>query len=188
MPARAIQPRGCRQSPASAGYLLVEVIMALAIVAMLFGVIINSYIQAGMRAEWSGYSLAAQNLSIQQIELARSAPYDPSNTSTNASIGLTNLTLMGRAYNSATSTWTGYTNAPLDVPVIGTNTIMATNYVSVQLLTVTSLALCQVYQVRVDTVWPFFMRGANAYFTNTSIVMLAPDNSVQAGQTPVGSQ
>ena len=30
--------------------------------------------------------------------------------------------------------------------------------------------------VRVDTVWPFFYRGTNLYFTNTAATLLAPDN------------
>ena len=165
-----------------------EVVIAVAVLGMLFVMIVSSYYQTGIQSEWTGYSLAAQSLTLQQIEQARSAPWDPANVSTNGGNSITNLTLSHLTYNSATSTWTGYTNNTLDVPIIGTNVIIATNYVSIQYLYVNndSTVNAHVYLVRVDTVWPFFCRGHNLYFTNTTATLLAPDNQVPPGMAPTG--
>ena len=51
-----------------AGFTLIEVVISTAIVAVVFGGIMTSYIQSGMRVQWSGYSLAAQGLAIQQMK------------------------------------------------------------------------------------------------------------------------
>jgi prepilin-type N-terminal cleavage/methylation domain-containing protein len=162
-----------------AGYSLIEVVMAAAIIALVYGMIINCYIQSGMKAEWSGYSLAAQSLATEQIEQARSAIWDLAG-GTNASgvNDVTNLILSSRSYDPSSQTWYGYTTGTLDVPYASTNAIIATNYVSIQIINVDNSTIppIQVQMVRVDTVWPFFYRGTNLYFTNTTATLLAPDN------------
>ena len=40
-----------------------EVLIAIVIVAVLFGSIINGYLSTAVRAQWTAYSLAAQSLS-----------------------------------------------------------------------------------------------------------------------------
>src|SRR5215470_8330511 len=94
-----------------AAFTLAEVVMCLAIVALVFGGIITSYVQGAYRAEWAGYNLAAQALAMQQIEQAKSAVWDGSHNE------FTNLVLMS---------W-----AILDLPRNGTNKVYATNYVTV---------------------------------------------------------
>jgi hypothetical protein len=117
--------------------------------------IVNGYSMAAKRAEWSGYSLAAQALSIQQIEQIRCARWDTQEIP--AIDDTTNVLL--------TSVMT------LDVPVIGTNTIVATNYVSVSSITISVNPAITMKMIRVDTVWPWF----DKYFTNTLATFRAPD-------------
>jgi hypothetical protein len=157
-----------------AGYSLVEVVLAAGIIALVYGMIISCYIQSGLRAQWSGYSLAAQSLTVQQIEQARSAIWDPAMNNNE----VTNLNLEGRSYNSSSRTWSGYTTALLDVPYATTNYVTATNFVSIQLIDLNNETNppVQVQMIRVDTVWPFFYRSLNLYFTNTAATLLAPDN------------
>jgi type II secretory pathway pseudopilin PulG len=61
----------------NSGFTLAEVVTAIGIVAMIFGGMMVAYTQATRRAQWSGYSMAAQGLAIQQLEQARSAQWDP---------------------------------------------------------------------------------------------------------------
>lgn len=161
-----------------AGYSLIEVVMAAAIIALVYGVILSCYIQSGLRAQWAGYSLAAQSLATEQIEQARAATWDPAAGTNNIKNEVTNLNLSGRSYNSGSQTWSGYTTNILDVPYATTNFITVTNYVSIQLINLNNqtVPLVQVYMIRVDTVWPFFYRSRNLYFTNTAATLLAPDN------------
>jgi type II secretory pathway pseudopilin PulG len=168
-----------RPSPArargAAAFTLIEVVIATAIVALLFGGIINCYIQSGVRVEWTGYSLAAQSMAMQVIDQAKSASWSP--TSTPPVNNLTNLNLQGTSYNSATATFTGYSVGVLDLPYATSNYTMATNFVTVQMITnVGNQAGVQMQFVRVDTVWPFFLRKQNLFFTNTVGTLLGPDD------------
>ena len=156
------------------GFTLIEVVIATAIVALVFGGVITAYIQSGMRVQWSGYSLAAQSLATQVLEQAKSAVWDPAQAV--PVNNLTNLNLVGASYNSSTRTYTGYSTGVLDVPYSGTNFILATNYVTVQFLIVGGATNVQMQFVRVDTVWPFQLRKLNLFFTNTACTMVAPDN------------
>jgi prepilin-type N-terminal cleavage/methylation domain-containing protein len=163
-----------RASQGSAGFTLVEVVMSVAIVALVFGGIISAYIQSGLRLEWTGYSLAAESLAIQTIEQARSAVWDPAQTPVVNQ--LNQLNLMSTNYNSSSQTFTGYSAGILDIPYASTNYIMATNYVTIQLVSLANAPAVQVQSVRVDTVWPFAIRARNLYFTNTVCTLIAPDN------------
>lgn len=149
--------------------------MAVAIVATVFGGIINAYIQMGKRAEWTGYSLAAQSMAQQLIEVARSAVWDPAQTPPINQV--TNLNLQGRSYDSSTLTWTGYRTNILDVPYSSTNYILATNYVTITLVNINGSASQQAEFFRVDTVWPFgHWQQSHQYFTNTICTLISPDN------------
>ena len=154
------------------GFTLVEVVIALAIITLLFNGILTSYVQANRSAEWAGYSLAAQAIGIQQIEQARSGVWD-------YSIGkneLTNLSLSGWTYNPTTKVGTGYTISVLDVPISGTNVVVVTNFVTVKTLNLTGFTNVQVQMVAVDTVWPFFTRSGTRLFTNRNASYFGPDN------------
>jgi prepilin-type N-terminal cleavage/methylation domain-containing protein len=143
------------------GFTLVEVAVALAVLALVMGSAILSYIQSCERAQWTGYALAAQGLAIQQLEQARAAALDP-----NGSVcELTNLAPSGTTTTSAT----------LDLPVPGTNYIWATNYVGIKLVTNSLNPLVTVYMVRVDTAWPLARNGTVRYFTNTAACYYSED-------------
>ena len=107
--------------------------MSLMIIGVAVVGIINGYSMAAKRAEWSGYSLAAQALAIQQIEQIRSARWDTQETpviDNTTNIPLTSV-------------------ATMDIPVIGTNTIVATNYVSVTTIVVSATPPVTMKMVRV---------------------------------------
>ncbi len=149
--------------------------MAAVIVVVVYGAILVCYIQTGLRAQWSGYSLAAQSLSMEQIQQARAAVWDPALTNKNE---ITNLNLTSWSYTSSNQTWTGFATNILDVPYASTNFIVATNFVSVQLINLnnTTNPFIQVVMIRCDTVWPFQYRAGNLFFTNTACTLMAPDN------------
>ncbi len=172
-PSTGWQRCGCPLSGKStSGLTLVEVVVSVAIVAVVFGGTLKAYIQSGLRLQWTGYSLAAQSLALETIEQARSAVWDPAQTPAVSQIY--QLNLMGVVSNS--TSWSGYSTNILDIPYSSTNYITATNYVTVQTLTVSIYTGVQVQMVRVDTVWPFYIRKQNLYFTNTACTMIAPDN------------
>lgn len=155
------------------GFTLIEVMVSLAIIVVLFGGILTAYIQTSRQAEWAGYSLAAQAIGIQQIEQARSAVWD-------YSIGkneLTNLNLMGWSYNTSTKVGKGYSTNVLDLPISGTNAVIATNFVTVKILGLTGLTNVQVQMVTVETVWPLLtLRYGKRFYTNTTASYFGPDN------------
>jgi prepilin-type N-terminal cleavage/methylation domain-containing protein len=154
------------------GFTLVEVVIAVAIVTLLFGGILTAYIQMSRQAEWAGYSLAAQSIGIHQIEQARSAVWDYSISKNE----LTNLNLLSWTYNTSTKVGTGYTTSVLDLPVSGTNIVVATNFVTVKMLSLTGLPNVQVHLVMVDTVWPFLTPQGKRLFTNRTASYFGPDN------------
>ena len=159
-------------SSAKFGFTLTEVVVSVAIVALLFGGILTSYIRTARQAEWAGYALAAQAIGVQQIEQARSAVWD-------TSIGkneITNLSLTNWTYNVSTKVGSGYTWAVLDIPISGTNRVLATNFVTVKTLNVSGLSNVQVQMVRVDTVWPFLTLAGRRVYTNTTVSYFGPDN------------
>jgi len=165
-----------RKARRARGFTLAEVAIAMAIVTMIFAGIILAYTQAAYRAEWTGYSLAAESLAVKQIEQARSARWDP------ASVGPTGtpinqlyqLNLLGSNYNSGSQTLTGYSWTNLDLPSNGTNVLRATNYVTVKPVSGTSNG--SNISVRVDTVWAFRWRATTKLYTNTILTYIAPDN------------
>jgi type II secretory pathway pseudopilin PulG len=155
-----------RERSTAAAFLLVEVVVAIAILALVFGGCILAYVQTANRAEWAGYALAAQGQVIQQLERARAAAMDPNGVVNE----LTNLT---PGFNGST----GFTNyaVQLEVPVSGTNFVWATNYVGVKLVTNSVNPLVTVYMVRVDTSWPLVRHGQTSYFSNAAACYYAED-------------
>ena len=165
---------GARVRRVSAAFTLIETVISAAIVGMVFGGVINCYIQSGIRIEWTGYSLAAQSLASQVLEQARSASWDPAQAV--PINNLTNMNLTAASYSGTNRTYTGYTVGVLDVPYCGTNTTTATNFVTVQMIYVNGDPKVQMQFIQVNTVWPFFCRKANQYYTNTVTTMVAPDD------------
>lgn len=166
----------CRANRHAFGFTLAEVVISIAVTGLVFAGILAGYVQSARRAEWSGYSLAAQALAIQQLEQGRSAVWDFSIG--NARNELTNLNLVNRQYNSGTKTATGYSWGTLDLPYSGTNVVRATNFVTIRMFYFNNVANppVQLQMMQVDTVWPFTVGTARKYFTNTVATYFAPDN------------
>jgi type II secretory pathway pseudopilin PulG len=145
-------------------FTLAEVVISIAVTGLVFTGILTGYVQSARRAEWSGYSLAAQALAIQQLEQGRSAVWDFSTGNTRN--------------NSGTKTATGYSWGILDLPYSGTNVVRATNFVTVRMFYFNNVANppVQLQMMQVDTVWPFTVGTVRKYFTNTVATYFAPDN------------
>ena len=133
------------------GFTLAEVVITLAIVALVMGGVLSCYVMAAERAEWSAYSQAAHSVALQGLEQARAAKWDPQAWPRVDEQGLTNFTQI----------------ETLDVPVSG-SPIYATNYVQITQVSDNP----PLRQIRADCVWPFVKRGV---FTNTVITLRAPD-------------
>lgn len=175
-------PGGRRSRAAAAGRSgnsFAEVLMSVVIVAVVFGIIIKAYIISATRAQWTGYSLAAQSLAVQTVEQTRSAVWD---------IALGKDELMSMNLLSATTnisaqgcyTISGYTTNIMDIPWKGTNYMLATNFVTIQTIYENNYSNYQVQlkMIRVDTVWPFTGWGNNSlrFYTNSICTYIAPDN------------
>jgi type II secretory pathway pseudopilin PulG len=159
-----------------AAFTLAEVVVSIFIVGLMFAGILAAYVQGGTRAEWTGYSLAAQAFGMQQIEQARSAVWDTSfGTERNE---LTNLNLLGFEYYSSNHTTKGYTWGILDLPYSGTNSIRVTNFVTIRRLLANNTNTPPIFLqlVKVETVWPFAKGSSVKYFTNRVGTYFAPDN------------
>ena len=160
-----------------AGLTLVELLVSIVLVAVVFGTIVNSYISSAIMAEWTGYSLAAQQIGVQCLEQSRSAVWD-------IALGkceITNMALINSSWNASNLTYTGYTTNILDVPYKGTNYVMVTNFITIQTIyeNNSSNVPVQLQVIRVDTVWPFNRWGnysIAALYTNSIATYIAPDN------------
>jgi type II secretory pathway pseudopilin PulG len=150
-------PGTCGSKARAAAFTLAEVVVCVAIIMLVFAAIITAYIQTSYRAEWSGFSLAAQASAIQQLESAKCAVWDPLQ-----SPPMDQISQLPRV-----------TSTLLDLPVTGTNAIYATNYTTVTNLTTS--AGYSIYFVKVDTSWPFRWKNQTIYFTNTIADYFAPD-------------
>ena len=148
-----------RKARRTAAFTLAEVVVCVAIIALVFGGIISGYIQGAYRAEWAGYNLAAQALAMQQLEQAKTAMWDNSHNE------FTNILLR---------TW-----AVMDLPINGTNKVYATNYVQVTTNQVSTSPVLYIYMVKVDTVWPYIRKGEVLYYTNSLADFYAPDDQPQ---------
>ncbi len=143
----------CRQRRSDAAFTLAEVVMSAAIAAMTVSGIIYGYTQSSKRAEWSGYSLAAQALAVQRLEQTRASRWDPDSAVDQ---------LVGTNFTTQTLV--------LDIPVIGTNAAYATN---VTTITAISAVPPLLRMVRVDCIWKFPTTGR--VFTNTVATYRSPD-------------
>lgn len=169
-----------RRHHPTGGFTLIEVVTSIFIVALVFGGILAAYIQGARRAEWSGYSLAAQAVGLREIERGRAIMLDVRQNQISSQLWKTNLLLLDfKATSSAGGiTVSGYTTNILDLPYSGGNFVLVTNLVSIQ--TVTVKPGVQVQFMQVDTVWPFAKGQAVRYFTNSIGTYFAPDNRLPA--------
>ena len=140
-------------------FTLTEVVTAIAIVGIVFGGIIAAHVQSARRAEWSGYSMAAQALALQTLEQARSAKWDVQ--ATPAVDEITNLPTV--------------TVATLDIPIASGQEVRATNFVNISTVMFSSNPPVAVHMVSVSTVWPFLKGDRTVLYTNTVANYIAPD-------------
>jgi prepilin-type N-terminal cleavage/methylation domain-containing protein len=144
---RGIIKKGAGRS----AFTLAEVVIALAILAILIQGVVFGYINSARRAEWSAHSLAAQSLASQGIEQARAAKWDPQAWPTVDELPPTNFVQIDM----------------LDIPISG-EPVLATNFISVSMASSNPV----LREIRADCVWSFLGRGL---FTNTVITLRAPD-------------
>ena len=137
-------------------FTLMEVALSVAIMGLVFAGLISAYVQASNRAEWSGYSLAAQAIAVQQMEQFRTATWDTQS-----------VPPIDQITNIPTS---NYTN--MDIPISGTNVVWVTNNITVTQFQVTTNPVSYLKMIQVDTIWPW--RRTN-FFTNTMVTYRAPD-------------
>lgn len=135
-----------------AAFTLAEVVISTAIASIAVGGIIYGYVLSARRAEWSGYSLAAQAVAMRIIERTRAAKWDPS-----ASPPVDYLTDIQFPQEKAL----------MDLPVSGTNAIYATNYITIT----TVSTYPPLKMIKVVCVWPF-MNGR--LYTNTLVDYRSP--------------
>ena len=134
-------------------FTLVEVVIASAIAAICVGTSVYGYVIAMQRAEWSAYSLAAQSLAMQRIEQCRACKWDPL-----AFPAIDELL----AVNFPTQI------SILDIPVSGTNVVYATNFTTIQTVSVSP----PLKSIRVDCTWGFINKRT---YTNTILTYRSPD-------------
>jgi type II secretory pathway pseudopilin PulG len=148
----------------AAGFALGEILVAFAVLALVFSGLIYGYVQANRMAEWTSMSLAAQSFAAQGTEQARAADWTP------------------RAYPQTIGPGgadelppTNYTFVDyMDVPFKGnpTNSDFAfwvTNKVYVTTYSVNP----PIRQIRNDCVWTFPLTGQVQ--SNTVILLRAGD-------------
>jgi prepilin-type N-terminal cleavage/methylation domain-containing protein len=142
------------------GFTLVEVVVAMAIAALVFAGVIMGLTQATYRGEWAAYNLAAQNLAQQGIEQARAATWDPQAPTP--------------VDNCAQTNFPPTTNNILDVIIRSTNAMVyGTNtWTIIDIYPGTSTYPLKM--IRVDCTWPWLHNGVATVFSNTVITYRAP--------------
>jgi hypothetical protein len=123
---------------------------------LVFAGILLGNTQSTNRAEWSGYSLAAQAQALQRIELARAASWD------------TQALIPTDQISSVAGTNVGV----MDIPISGTNLMLVTNITTVTPLQISSNPAVFVKVVSVSTIWNW---RNSRLFTNTLVTYRAPD-------------
>jgi prepilin-type N-terminal cleavage/methylation domain-containing protein len=150
----SVSRRFCR------GFTLTEVVVAMAIAALVFAGVIVGLTQSTYRGEWAAYNLAAQNLAQQGIEQARAATWDPQ-----APVPVDNCTQ---------TNFPATTNNVLDVIVRNTNAIIYGTNTWTIIDIYPSTNTYPMKMIRVDCTWPWLRNGVGTVFTNTVVTYRAP--------------
>lgn len=158
----------------TAGFSLVEILIAFLLFGMTVSGLIYGYEQANRLAEMSSMSLAAQSLAEQGMEQARSAQWDSQMYPITNGVGTSDEIRMynnaGVCTNGDVTSHTNYLQSDfLDVPSTG-NLIWITNYITI---TNASIGNVLLRQIRSDVVWTLPLDGKS--YTNTVITQRAPD-------------
>ena len=145
--------------------------ISIVVAAISIGGILYGFILFGQRAEWSTCSTAAQSMAMRRLEQTRAAKWDPLGYYQGTN-GLDEVVPLDYHLTNGVDEVVP-ANFPvvitnLDIPLIGTNTVRATNTTTITLIS----ANPPLKMVRVDCVWSVLSRGP---FTNTVITYRAPD-------------
>lgn len=162
--------KGSKQSRhAVAAFTLPEIMTSLVVIGLVFAGVINGYVQSARRTEWSGYALAAEGLNVQQLEQIRAAKWDTQIATSGDET--TNLNLLNWTYSNGK--YTGYSYTNLDTPFNSTNrtAVMATNFVTLTLITISTNPAISVKLIQADTVWTFRKKN----YTNSIATYRSPD-------------
>jgi prepilin-type N-terminal cleavage/methylation domain-containing protein len=139
---------------ANTAFTLVEVVVSIAILALVMAGMINGYVQTNYRAEWSSMSLDAQSFATEAIEQVRAAQW-----SLNGGTVTNQLQQLPAKFY--------WTNTML-IPSTGRLTNVVTT------ISVTNISINPaLYQFSASCVWYF--PGKTSSFTNTVITCRAPD-------------
>ena len=135
------------------GFTLVETLVSLFILGLVFGGTLVAYTRATERAEWAGYSLAAQSLCARQMEQFHAVLWDTQ------TVPITDDT----------------TNIPLkviyalDIPISGGTPVYATNQATISNFTGPGPSFYKV--IYINTTWPW----KGKVFTNSLVTIRRPD-------------
>lgn len=129
----------------SAGFSLIEAVIALLIIGVCLGGILSLYVKCGSRAEWSAYSLSAQMMALSGLEQCRAAKFDPRGSPPMDALVSTNF--------------------PPRVDVLDVGSVNGVVTYGTNLTTITTIYTNPPLKlVRVDCTWAFPMHGV---FTNS---------------------
>ena len=147
----------CKQK-AIAAFTVVEVVMSIAILALVMGGMIQGYIQTNRQAKWSSASLMAQSSAAQAVEQAMATKWDTHSDVPGTGFGTP------QELQPTTNTQT----SSMLIPGTG-QSVIVTNYVKIT-------KVCdnpKVMQIRADCVWQFPLTGIwtnnSTTFSNTVI-------------------
>jgi Tfp pilus assembly protein PilV len=148
-----------------AAYALGEVLLAFAIISIVFAGLIYGYVQANRMSEFSSMSLAAQSFAAQGAEQARASDWRPRDWPQTNGPGtmdeLTNGTVI-------------VTSDFMDVPIKGSPSNSETSFWVTNTITVTDISPNpKLRQIRSDCQWVFPFTGQKQ--TNTVILLRASD-------------
>ena len=141
------------RSSSAKGFTLIETIISILIMGLVFAGTLIAYTRSTERAEWSGYSLAAQAQCARAMEQFHSVPWDTQvlpNHDDTTNIPSPSVTV-------------------LDLPMSGTNAVWVTNTCTVAAFTNPGPSYFKM--ITVNTTWPWKGR----VFTNTLVTYRAPD-------------
>lgn len=136
------------------GMTLAEVLIAIAIFALVFGSVLTGLTQARYRAIWASLSLEAANVAEERCEQIQNAPWDPT-----ASPVIDQV--ISNNFPTTTADLLDYT---------GGGSLLATNTVRINAMPNTNSPQYKV--ITCTTVWQYRGRGP---FTNSIVNIRAPD-------------
>jgi type II secretory pathway pseudopilin PulG len=134
-------------------FTLAETVVSIAIGGLVVAGVVSGYTWTLRRAEWSAHSLAANSLAQQRLEQTRAAKWD---------------TLASPPVDQLVASNFPPTIEVLDIPVSGTNVVLATNITSITVISTDP----PLKSIQVDCVRAFHN---GRVFTNSIATMRAPD-------------